>query len=76
MESKGNIFVGCYLVDFLHVAAPTVDAANTPHSAANSNHRPAGCGEFLHMAGLAELLGRVGDGGEGIGGTAFVMVKL
>lgn len=60
------------MIAFLHIGSPAVDAAHAPHGVADCNHRPAGGGKLIGMAGLAELLGGVGDGRK----TGIIKIRL
>lgn len=61
-ERKGIIPVGWDMIAFLHIGAPAVDAADTPHSTAERYHRSAWGGQLVRVEGLAQLLGGIGNG--------------
>ena len=63
-EGEADVLFCADMVGGLHIAAPGVDAAHTAHSTADRHHSPDGNGQFLHMEGLLQLMGGVGNGGE------------
>lgn len=52
---------------FFHIAAPAVDTAYTPDCSVHTQHCASYRRQFFVMGGVFQLLGRVGEAGEGKG---------